>query len=310
MGKLHKKRKTKQHFVWRNYLRAWANNETIYCLMDNKIFKPNLMNIGQERYFYKLKELRTNEIEFLRALIEQDDRRIIRKLNGGWVDFFNKIFVIKKQLGECKISIPEVDEIIDLTIHNLEEDFHGKIEADAIKFLEMLYKKDLSFSDDEEQLIEFLFFICQQYFRTQNISDKIREELCLFQDFNIDAMWSVLRHICATNVGIHLYLNRVNIRPVLIENHSNMPFITSDQPIINTCAIELHLGETATGIELYYPLTPTLSLLLTDDPKKIKKGVCIADEHDVVMYNKYIYIKSGKQVYANEKQSLELFVNK
>lgn len=123
-------------------------------------------------------------------------------------------------------------------------------------------------------------------------------------------MWSVLRHICATNLGIHLYLNRVNIRPVLIENHSNMPFITSDQPIINTCAIELHLGETATGIELYYPLTPTLSLLLTDDPKKIKKGVCIADEHDVVMYNKYIYIKSGKQVYANEKQSLELFVNK
>ncbi|MGL6498767.1 DUF4238 domain-containing protein [Aeromonas dhakensis] len=87
MGKLHKKRKTKQHFVWRNYLRAWANNDIICCLMDNKIFESNLMGIGQKRYFYKLKELRTNEIEFLMALIEQDDRSIIRKLNGGWVNF-------------------------------------------------------------------------------------------------------------------------------------------------------------------------------------------------------------------------------
>ncbi|HDZ8893986.1 TPA: DUF4238 domain-containing protein [Aeromonas dhakensis] len=180
--KLHKKRKTKQHFVWRNYLRAWANNDIICCLMGNKIFKSNLMGIGQERCFYKLKELRYNEIEFLRALIEQDSRKIIRKLNRGWIDFFNRIFVIKKQLSEYKISTPEADEIIDVIVHNLEEDFHSKIEAEAIKFLEMLYKKDLSFyDDDEEQLIEFLFFICQQYFRTQNINDKIRKELFYFK---------------------------------------------------------------------------------------------------------------------------------
>ncbi|MFH7524865.1 DUF4238 domain-containing protein [Aeromonas sp. A5] len=308
--KLHKKRKTKQHFVWRNYLRAWANNEIICCLMGNKIFKSNLMGIGQERYFYKLKELRYNEVEFLRALIDQDSRKIIRKLNRGWIDFFNRIFVIKKQLSECKISTPEADEIIDVIVHNLEEDFHSKIEAEAIKFLEMLYKRNLSFYDDEEQLIDFLFFICQQYFRTQNINDNVRKEVCFFQDINIDAMWPVLRHICATNLGFHLYLNRVNIRPVLIENHSNIPFVTGDQPIINTCAIELRPGEIATDIVLYYPLTPTLSLLLTDDPEKIKKGVLIADEHDVIMYNKYIYCKAGKQVYASEKLPLELLVNK
>ncbi len=55
---LNLQKKKKQHFVWRKYLKGWSENDSIYCLMDGRIFKPGLMGVGQERYFYKLKELR------------------------------------------------------------------------------------------------------------------------------------------------------------------------------------------------------------------------------------------------------------
>ena len=40
---LNLQKKKKQHFVWRKYLRAWSENESIYCLMDGRIFKSGLM---------------------------------------------------------------------------------------------------------------------------------------------------------------------------------------------------------------------------------------------------------------------------
>lgn len=215
---MHKEKKKRQHFVWRKYLRAWAESDSIYCLMGDKIFKSGLMGVGQERYFYRLKELTKEEITFLKALIDQDNRPMIRQLNHGWIDFFNQVFEIKGRVNEHGISHPEIDQMLDVLVHNFEEDFHSKIESDTIKFLDQLYSRYLSFYDDEDELISFLFFICQQYFRTQKISNRVYEAIGPFKGFNVDAMWAVLRHTSATSVGFSLYQDREKYRPVLIEN--------------------------------------------------------------------------------------------
>lgn len=302
-------KKKKQHFVWRKYLRAWSENESIYCLMDGSIFKPGLMGVGQERYFYKIKELTKAEIEFVKAIIEQDKRPFIRDLNYGWIDFFNQVFKIRDILSRQGISHPHTDKMLDVLVHNFEEDFHGKIESDSIKFLEMLYRKDLSFYDDDEQLIEFLFFICQQYFRTQNIDSKVRGAIGSFKGFNVDAMWPVLRHTSATSVGFSLYQDRSDFRPVLIENSSDLPFITGDQPIINTHAVGLSPDEAPSELEFYYPLTPKLALLLTSNPDLNRKKIVSINEDKVTMYNEYIYSQAGKQVYSIERNALERLLN-
>ena len=267
------------------------------------------MGVGQERYFYKLKELTEAEIKFIKALIDQDKRPMIRDLNHGWIDFFNQVFKIRDLLDSHRMSHPEADKMLDVLVHNFEEDFHGKIESDAIKFLEMLYRKDLSFFDDDDDLIEFLFFICQQYFRTQNIDSKIRAAIGSFKGFNVDAMWAVLRHTSATSVGFSLYQDREDFRPVLIENTSSMPFVTGDQPIINTHAIALSLEEIPSELEFYYPLTPKLALLLTSSPDLNKKGAVSIGEEKVIMYNTFIHSQAGKQVYSSERDALEHLLN-
>ncbi|TKA92654.1 DUF4238 domain-containing protein [Halopseudomonas bauzanensis] len=302
-------KKKKQHFVWRKYLKAWSENDSIYCLMDGRVFKSGLMGVGQERYFYKLKELTEAELKFIKSLIDQDKRPMIRKLNHGWVDFFNQVFKIRDLLDSHGVSHPEADRMLDVLVHNFEEDFHGKIESDAIKFLEMLYRKDLSFYDEDDELVEFLFFICQQYFRTQNIDSKVRTAIGSFKGFNVDGMWAVLRHTSATSVGFSLYKDRADFRPVLIENTSNIPFVTGDQPIINTHAIGLSLEEIPSELEFYYPLTPKLALLLTSNPDLIRKGTVSVREEKVTMYNKFIHSQAGKQVYSCERDALEQLLN-
>lgn len=273
--------------------------------MDNKIFKSGLMGVGQERYFYKLKELSSNEMFFLKAFIEQDNRPLIRKLNHGWLDCFNQVFNIKRKLSENKIFLPKIDERLSIFICNFEEDLHEKIESDGIKFLHKLYDKDVSFYEHDEELISFMFFICQQYFRTQRIMSNAKESLGSFHGLNIDAMWPILRHISATNVGFSLYQDRRKFRPIIVENTSGVPFITGDQPVINTCAIGLNLKESPEELEFYYPLTPSLAFLLTKKPKYKNAKIIPANESEVLMYNQYIYQQSSKQVYASQKQVLE-----
>lgn len=303
------KKKKRHHYVWRKYLSAWVDDERLYCLMGDKIFQSGLMGIAQERYFYKLKELTEEELEFLKRLIERDNRPLICKLNQGWIGFFNKIYEIKRIIDERGISHPDIDGMLDVLIHNYEEDFHSKIESDSIKFLEKMYNKDLSFYYDEDELIEFLFFICQQYFRTQNISNNACKTLCSYKDFNIDAMWTILRHTSATALGFSLYEDRAKYQLVLLENVSTIPFVTGDQPIINTHAIGLRLDEAPKELEFYYPLTPLLALLLTDNADLKGEITISADEKDVIKYNKYIYSMSGKQVYASQRAPLELLLN-
>ncbi|KKN81231.1 hypothetical protein LCGC14_0321850 [marine sediment metagenome] len=267
------------------------------------------MGVGQERYFYKLKELTEAEIKFIKALIDRDKRPMIRKLNHGWIDLFNQVFEIRNLLDSHGVAHPEADKMLDVLVHNFEEDFHGKIESGAIKFLEMLYREDLTFYDDDDELIEFLFFICQQYFRTQAIDKKVRTAIGSFNGFNVDGIWSVLRHTSATSVGFSLYQDRASFRPVLIKNTSDSPFITGDQPIINTHAIGLTLEEIPSELELYYPLTPRLALLLTSNPDLNRKIAISVGEEKVAMYNAFIHSQAGKQVYSSERDALEKLSN-
>ena len=81
---------------------------------------------------------------------------------------------------------------------------------------------------------------------------------------NIDKTWNVISHILATNLGYMLFIQRDKIHCILLKNTTSIPFITGDQPVINTYAIRepmkfLEKNE----LELYYPIKPNLSLLLT-----------------------------------------------
>ncbi|PZV15926.1 MAG: hypothetical protein DCF20_09180 [Pseudanabaena sp.] len=103
-GHLQKMKKKRHHYVWRDYLRAWSVNEFIWCYREGKIFNSNLMGVGQIKYFYKLKEMTVQDMEFIRMVAIEPCSPHLQELNEGWLNWFNYVFDLKKNIESLNNS--------------------------------------------------------------------------------------------------------------------------------------------------------------------------------------------------------------
>lgn len=300
--KSHEKRR--HHYVWRHYLRAWSDGEQIWCYRDNKIFPSNLMNIGQERDFYRLKDLTTQNVEFIKQLIGVNQSEMLRKLNHGWIELFTTVFKIRGAVNDLGISDFDFEREIEKKIVNLSEDFHSKIESGAIRFLDGMLTSGSDFLHDEDSSVEFINYLCVQYFRTKKIKESVASAVSEAGVLDTDKSWNILSHIFATNLGWSIYLEREMWNVVILNNCTNTRFLTGDQPIINTYAAYGNEVIEHDHLEFYYPLSPKKALLLTKNPEY--KGVrCKSlSECEVDRFNDIIVDLSHEQIYAESKLQL------
>ena len=138
-------RKRKHHYVWRNYLRAWSKKDIIWCLREGKVFNTNLMNIGQIKDFYKLKELSAKDIDFIYKVAIKSSNSYLQELNKGWITSFNLVFDLKKAIENSGINDEKINKKLDEAIFNLEEDLHSEIEGGAIKYIDSILNEDIEF---------------------------------------------------------------------------------------------------------------------------------------------------------------------
>jgi Protein of unknown function (DUF4238) len=60
------------HYVPRFYLKAWAEDDLVYCLRDGKILRTSVRNVAAENYFYRLCELSATDVAFVRKVAIAD----------------------------------------------------------------------------------------------------------------------------------------------------------------------------------------------------------------------------------------------
>ena len=73
---------------------------------------------------------------------------------------------------------------------------------------------------------------------------------------------------------------------ILIHNDLGMPFITGDQPVINTYAVNA-INAQIDNVEFYYPVSPTLAILISDKEEyrgKNRKSFTLEEVH---LFNNY-----------------------
>jgi 2-hydroxy-3-keto-5-methylthiopentenyl-1-phosphate phosphatase len=303
------KKKRHQHYVWRKYLRSWATNEKIACLREGKIFEANLMGIGQKRDFYKLRELSSGDFSFIKYVIDSTPRKHLQKLHTKLVKQFNIVFEIKELVNSTEVHDQELEEALDTAINNLEEDLHTTVENSAIKYIESILQEDIEFYYTDEGCMEFIYFLCEQYMRTENVKNNALQSVSHFETVNLENAWNILSHIFATNIGWTLYAERKRFKMVLLKNNTEKEFITGDQPVINTYADfnmsnpPLPLGDDE--IELYYPVSPRIAILLSYKEENESIRLKLVNENDVVSYNNLIAKNSHSQVYATSIGVLE-----
>jgi hypothetical protein len=301
-------KKRRHHYVWRNYLRPWASNEQIWCYRDSSYFPTNLMNIGQERDFYKLKNLSKRNIEIINKVINLASSEELKQINQNWVTLFDFVFNLKELSDSKGINDAELDKLIDEQIYNFEENIHGAIENNSIKFLQFILSENLNFYDNDDDCVDFLYFLCVQYMRTNNVKQNVIATIASTGSnlLDIENTWNILAHIFATNISCNLYIKRKNFKIVLLRNLSvDVRFITGDQPVINIHAKEK--GKTVEKLELYYPVSPTHAILLTEDDSYISGEKRKLPVEEVDEYNKMIVNQSHEQLYASSKHDLERY---
>ncbi|MDN4694199.1 DUF4238 domain-containing protein [Vibrio parahaemolyticus] len=67
-------KKQRQHYVWRRYLKSWLVDDKLACMRNkqNVFSTKDLMNVGQQSYFYKVNSLSEQDISFVRNMFLSD----------------------------------------------------------------------------------------------------------------------------------------------------------------------------------------------------------------------------------------------
>jgi len=263
------------------------------------------MGIGQRRDFYRLKELNADDFVFIKKFAIDASPQHLQKLHENLIKQFSFIFSLKDFLKSKGVNDPKINEQIDIAISNLEEDLHTHIEGSAIKYIEYILKEDIDFYRTDEGCLNFVYYLCVQYMRTQKMKASVLSNVSGIKSIYVEKIWNVLSHILAINFGWSLYRDRKKFKMVLLKNTSSKEFITGDQPVINTYATGGSKPSPPDKLELYYPVSPFLAILITE--KEIYKGInkVVLEEKEVFSYNELMVRNSHEQIYGTSKSVLE-----
>ncbi|WP_210510151.1 DUF4238 domain-containing protein [Pantoea ananatis] len=272
--------KKNQHYVFRDYLRPWADGEYINATRNGSTFKANLTGVAQQRFFYKLSDLTNEDVKFIFDFAIKPLESDLAEINIAWLEKFTAPQKIKEFLIKEGLYNKNAQEKIDNIYKSFGEELHSSIESKGIPIIKMLKKNDLSFYDDNNKRASFCHFLCVQYFRTKKIKDGML--LLAEKKIYLERVWNILSHIYATNVGRSIYLEKYKF--ILLSNETKKYFITSDQPVINLLAEEAKKPDQY-DIELYYPTSPKTALLVTNNKNYDNKSLINLDVHEVNKLN-------------------------
>lgn len=290
--------------MWQHYLKAWTRGGRIACLRDGHIFRTNTCNIAVKADFYRLKELTASDIQFLEELWIKRCPPELRSVQQGWIATFQTIFDLKRRCEALEGLGPKADRLIDEAINNVEEELHSRIESESVPQLEALRNRDLGFLASDDEFAGFLHFLCVQYMRTDKIRANTLEAVGSFPGFDVAKAWGVMAHIFATSMSYRLFMERNHLKITVVEAGEGSELITSDQPVINTRAVGLPLGTAVDELELYYPVSPAVGLVLEAHHPVGGTHRRTLNPKEAAGYNDAMFRLAHTQVFASDEELL------
>jgi hypothetical protein len=297
------------HKVARFYLKAWdeqgrdVDHAQVFCLQNGRIERVNVRNVAAENHFYRLRELSERDVKFIRDLAIADSPEGLREVHEQLLWSFSLPHIAKRGLETSGHATPELLGHVDGVIREMNENLHTSIEDDFKPSLEAMLAGDLSFYADPAKASVFCRGLAAQYLRTDLV--KKARRILRESDFEVfERIANVLVHIYSINLGRSLYIDRDRYKIVLLENASEVPFVTADQPVINIAASPMET-KPPEKFELYYPLSPTKAMLLAEPasvnfPRDPSVGAI-----SVNVYNSHMAAHSYRQIYGSTQQVLE-----
>ncbi|WP_234192479.1 DUF4238 domain-containing protein [Pseudacidovorax sp. NFM-22] len=296
--------KHRHHYVWRQYLRAWAKSEKIWCLTNRATANPNLMNIAQERDFYKFRHLDQADIDFVRKLVVEQAIPGLRPLHERTLNqYLNAQHALVKSESTCG-QIESIDHAAKILECNYLEDWHTEIEARAIIHLACLQEGDATFYQNSDACIDFATFMAAQHLRTQKHRDAVVHPKSPIDPNRIRRTWPLVSQMLVTNIAWFMYANRHEQPLRVIHNATGTSFLIADQPVLNTLANPEAPDTPPTHSALYYPVSPAKAILIGNDLEIGNSLHIQASTQLVRSLNRRVIANAHRHVFAETEEEL------
>lgn len=297
--------KKKHHYVWKNYLRNWSNVEYIntYFIDSKKIIKTNLINIAQEKLFYRLEkfsDLEKEQIEFL--LNDHCEKAIIPAAK----ELLKCFYLYTDFSQDAFYKLHKSDEFLNFIKHNTIEEILTGFESYGKNLINIQNVTDLHFLKDKKELSTSLLFLTTQYTRTKNIKDKLNNALKKYDLIYNEKFWILMSFIYALNLTYYL-TEKFKSKIIVYNNTSDLNFITSDQPAFNSNQENKDQNGHVTGFDLFYAINPKVAIKFICNKDSESFEIQNINKDEVIEINKLIFEFSYKNIFfvdENDTKSL------
>lgn len=278
----------------------------------------SLMNIAHENYFYGINELSEMEKNIIYYMTIKNTIGLQKETNQDWLNWYCAPFYLADEIvcwrhlvGHpiIKSQVENDPNFKKWTIEHIEK-LHCKIENIGIRYLTQIRNNDLGFWNDEKNRDEFSFFLCNQYFRTKRMRDSMimafRNVMTChfgFEELRPENMWLPLSLIFASNTGAHI----AHSYSVVLLRAEGSCFLVGDQPVVNTHS-RFDMTSSPDQLELFYPISPCVALLITTNPKYKCGQNLVIGLHDIEKYNALEVKAASEQVFSKDFAQLERLV--
>lgn len=304
------------HYVPQRYLSKWLNDDNQFYVLDldtNKVKTKGTKRVCFETDLYNLGSLTFDERKFIDSLINEfplEIKNIIYELGNRNINIETNNDKILNEINNIlKQNKTEIDKINIKIGEALLTDIENSLDNDIWS---ALYNKDVSFANNKQLEIDFYSYIFTQMFRTIKFKNLLKMQLNEFSleakmDLSIDRLFPYLIVILSIReANGFISFNHYKINFLESDNSSHITFITFDNPIINLCGKNNDLGNHI-DYELYWPLTPSLAMLITDKNNDVKT---LLNDNDIKRYNELVKLNANKYLISNDMISLEEFKKK
>ena len=289
----------RQHYVWRNYLKAWTvtksttgrlfaahnkNEQWILLGKNNEGFLVGINNVAVGNYFYDTTQASEEDYYYTRLYLKKRFNELfpryqltanIDNLRSTERDFLEKIYISQVE----KDGIPFLEKLVQGDFPFNEQSkvvtLNEKIQKDI--FMSLIFQEEVpdrcleaiealnELERGGDKQFQFYEFLSVQYLRTKfakNQVEKLQKLDEKIKKMNVTLAFHFFTlPIDAVTLAISLVKNNFFIKMLI--NKTDVPFITTDNPAIN---LMHNYNSEAEPKELiiYYPISPTISILCTN----------------------------------------------
>lgn len=299
--------KKRQHYVWRRYLKSWCLNNKISCMRNGmQIFSTDLMGVGQQNYFYEVNELTSEDINYVKSLFLGD-------VSDEILAFYDRLFALFSMVEALEQSARRDEVFVALKKNyakNLEEEIQSEIELQGESCLQSLLDGKIDFFESDQGAAHFINYICMQYLRTKKQQESIVNGFTGLHKDQIVKCINLIRIVFSIKLSTNIFVNRRKYKLILVDNVSEVKFVTCDQPVINFMAVNTPEGQQASEFGLYYPISPICAVFLVERDVFGASKRMTFNEELVNKFNVMMLQSAYEQVYATSEEQLRcLLIN-